>query len=199
MFKNISVPGYELKVLEWPAPEEGGSLKDYARKFLDQIDQSKPVDLLGVSFGGMLCVEISEMILVNKVFLVSSLKNISEFPLLLKTIKHFPIYKTLPDHLICSLAKTKRKFIGFEKSFEPIFLDMLKRMPKNYFSRCIDYILHWDRKTNNSKLIHIHGTSDKLLTCKTIKDYYPIKNGSHVMVLTHAVEINAILNKELNG
>ena len=186
-------------MLNWPIPEKGASLKDYAKKFLIQIDQSKPVNLLGVSFGGMLCAEISEMISVNKVFIISSLKNTSEFPLLLKTLKLFPVYRIIPNQLFCSLAKTKRKFIGFEKSFEPIFIDMLKRMPEKYFSRCIDYIVRWDRKTNKSKLIHIHGTSDKLLTQKTIKDFYPIKNGTHAMVLSNAAEINAILNKELNG
>lgn len=175
------------------------SLKEYADKFLDQIDQYKPINLLGVSFGGMLCAEIAEKLPVNNVFLVSSCKNRGEFPIFLKFLKIFPLYKFVPEKAIRSVARTKRKFIGFEKSFEPVFIDMINSMPENYFSCCIKYIITWERKTNTAKTIQIHGTADRLLTCGTIKNYYPIEGGSHAIVLSNALEINAILNKELNG
>lgn len=199
LYRNISVPNYELKVLDWPQPEKNFSLKKYADKFIDQIDQSKPVNLLGVSFGGMLCSEIAEVIPVNKVFLVSSCKNSSEFPALLKMLRFFPAYRLIPDSVIRSIAKTKRKFIGFEKSFEPVFIEMIGQMPPQYFSCCINYIITWDRKHNNAQVIQIHGTSDKLLKHYHLKNFHEIKNGTHGMVVSNASEINQILNKELNG
>src|SRR3954467_12850458 len=84
LYRNIFVPGYALKVLEWPEPGNATDLQTYAMAFLPQIDQREQVNLLGVSFGGMLCAELAEKLDTHKVFLVSSSKNRNEFPFSLK-------------------------------------------------------------------------------------------------------------------
>jgi len=199
LYSNISVANHQIKVLDWPLPEKDLSLESYALKFLDQIDQTKPVKLIGVSFGGMICSEIAENIQVNKLVLISSCKNRNEFPLLLKLVRIFPLYRAFSDRLIRAIAKTKRQFIGFEKSFEPTFVAMIDQMPQNYFSNCIAYILNWKRRTNNTNPVYIHGTADRLLIHRRIKNYYPVTGGSHAMVMSEAGEINVILNKVMNG
>lgn len=199
LYRNIRVPDYTLKVLDWPLPERKNSLKDYASKFLDQIDQSSPVNLLGVSFGGMLCTELSEIIPARKVVLISSCRNHQQFPNRVKLFRWLPVHRIVPDQLVRVLAKTKRKFLGFEKSFEPVFHEMIDAMPANYFSCCINYIVCWERKTNTAVAVQIHGTSDKLLPHKKIPSCYSIKDGSHSMVLNRADEINNLLNLEFNG
>ncbi len=199
LFQHISVPGHELKVLEWPEPDKQLKLAAYAAKFLPQIDHTIPVNLMGVSFGGMICSELAESIPVNKVILISSNKNNLEFPVSLRILKYLPVYKLIPDKIIRLIAKTKRKFLGFEKSFEPAFFNMIDQMPKNYFARCIDCIIGWNRTSNTVPIVQIHGSSDKLLLHKKVGHAYTIHNGSHSMVLAKASEINAILNTELNG
>ena len=83
LFKNIKIPNYELKILDWPTTLPWYTLRDYSSKFIEQIDCSYPVNLIGVSFGGMLCSELSNQIKTDKVVLISSCKDISEFPTLL--------------------------------------------------------------------------------------------------------------------
>lgn len=198
LYRNLSISGYQLKILDWPLPEKNLSLGEYASRFLPQIDASKPVILLGVSFGGMLCAELAEQIKTKKVFLISSCRNRDDFPGTLKILKYIRLHKLFPDKAVRLLAKNKRKFLGFEKSFEPVFYQMIDRMPKNYFSYCVNYIINWERRSNNADIIQIHGSSDKLLYKKG-EFLYTIKNGSHSMVLNRTDEINTILNKELNG
>lgn len=198
LYRDISIPNFEIKVLDWPEPKANYTLKEYAAKFLDQMDVTKPVNLMGVSFGGMLCSELAEQIETKKVILISSCKDISEFPFLLKTLKIFPFHKLVSDKLVRFLAGTKRRFLGFEKSFDKIFFEMIQQMPAGYFSNAISYIISWDKKESRTNFIRIHGTSDKLLPNKD-KRYNLVKGGSHAMVLTKASEINVILNKELNG
>ena len=166
---------------------------------MDQIDRSAPVTLLGVSFGGMLCAELAEKIPVNKVFLVSSSINSKEFPFSLRLLKRIPIYQLVPDAMIRLLARNKRRFLGFEKSFEPVFFGMIDQMPKNYFKHCIHYIINWKRTGNTASIIRIHGTADRLLHYRRAEHMHTIKGGSHSMVLNRAGEINHILNQELNG
>ena len=199
LYMNIRVPNCELKVLEWPLPEKNLSMKDYSLKFLSQIDQSKPLFLLGVSFGGMLCTELAEYLKPAKTILVSSCRNREQFPFLLNILKYVPLHKIVPDKTIRLLAKANRKFLGFEKSAAPLFNRMIDSMPKNYFSWCIPYIVEWERYTNNVALVQIHGSADKLLPCKKIKNGYTISGGSHSMILNKGEEINVILKNEFNG
>lgn len=198
LYRNISIPNYEIKVLFWPEPKANYTLKDYAERFLVQIDTTVPVNLMGVSFGGMLCSELAEQIKTKKVILISSCKDISEFPFLLKALRIIPFHKLVSDKLVRFLAGTKRRFLGFEKSFDKIFFEMIQQMPPDYFSNAINYIINWDKKASKIEFIRIHGTSDKLLPNKN-KRYHLVKGGSHAMVLNKANEINVILNKELNG
>lgn len=198
LYRYISVPNYEIKVLDWPEPKANYILKDYAEKFLVQIDITGPVNLMGVSFGGMLCSELAEQIKTKKVILISSCKDVSEFPFLLKALRIIPFHKLVSDKLVRFLAGTKRRFLGFERSFDKIFFEMIQQMPPGYFSNAINYIINWDKKESKMEFIRIHGTSDKLLPNKN-KSYHLVKGGSHAMILNKASEINVILNKELNG
>ncbi|MBA3679697.1 MAG: hypothetical protein H0W73_00690 [Bacteroidetes bacterium] len=199
LFQNISIQNYEIKVLNWPEPKKEYTLKDYATKFIEQIDVSSPVNLMGVSFGGMLCSEIAEQIQTKKVILISSCRDNSEFPLLLKTLRIFPVHKLFSDKMIRSLARSKRRLIGFKRSFDRLFFEMINQMPENYFPICINYIVQWDRKTSNGNFIRIHGTADWLLPYKKSSNFHLIPQGSHIMIVSRPNDINKILNKELNG
>jgi len=199
LFQNIAVAGYELKVLNWPLPQKQFTLKDYAAGFLKQIDTSQPVNLLGVSFGGMLCAELAQQIKTDKVVLISSCKNRLQFPKLLKFLKAVPVYRLISDQALRRMAKHSRHILGFDKPLTGLFLNMVNAMPENYFSYCIPYIVKWDLEKENNNIIQIHGTADRLLTPTRIKNAYSIKNGSHAMVLNKAAEINTILNKTFNG
>lgn len=199
LYRNIRVSGHRLQILEWPEPAESSTLSEYAKKFLPQIrDNSQPVKLLGVSFGGMICSELAELLQVKKAVLISSCSNRLQFPLKLNVLRYLPIYRLVPDYAVRMLAKNKRKYLGFEKSFEPVFYQMIDSMPRNYFSRCISYIINWDRTQNRAPLVQIHGTGDRLLKNYTTASY-KITKGSHSMVLSRAEEINNLLDKEFNG
>ncbi len=198
LYRGIAIPNYEIKVLDWPEPKANYTLKEYATKFIEQIDTTEPVNLMGVSFGGMLCSELAEQIKTKHVILISSCKDISEFPFLIKVLKVLSFHKLVSDKLVRFLAGTKRRFLGFERSFDKIFFEMIQQMPPGYFSNAINYIIKWDKKESSTNFIRIHGTSDKLLPNRNRK-FNLVKGGSHAMVLTKANEINTILNKELNG
>ena len=199
LYRGISIPGYKIKALEWPEPKSNYTLKEYATKFLNQIDTTGPVNLMGVSFGGMLCSELAEQIKTKNVILISSCKDISEFPFLLKALRVLPIHKLFSDKLIRYLARSKRRILGFKKASDKLFFEMINEMPENYFPVCINYIVNWDKKVSQTNFIRIHGNADWLLPCSRVKQFNCVDKGSHIMILNQVNEINAILNKELNG
>ena len=61
VFDRLDING-EKVCISWIPSFEWESLKDYARRLTAQVDTSEPFLLLGVSFGGMLAVEMNKFI-----------------------------------------------------------------------------------------------------------------------------------------
>ena len=199
LYENINMKGVEMIVLKWPTPEKDDTMQSYARKFLSQINTNQPFCLLGVSFGGMLCSELSRIISPKKIFLVSTSKCRKELPWFIRMFKHIPIHKLIPEKQHRKMAYEGRWFIGFGKAYIPQYLGMINSMETNYFKNAINIIVTWDRKEFPENYIHIHGNADKLLLYKYVKCDYTIEKGSHAMIVFQAEEIGKIIEKEINS
>ncbi len=197
LYKNLNIKGVEIIVLKWPVPEKNDTMQSYAKKFLPQIDTSKPFCLLGVSFGGMLCCELSSIVSPKKVFLISTSKYREELPWFIKLFKYIPLHKIISENTHRKMAYEGRWFIGFGSALIPEYLGMINSMTKNYFKNCINIIVNWDRKNLPNNYVHIHGDDDRLLLHKYVKADYTISKGSHAMIVFQAEEIGKIVESEL--
>ena len=197
LYENMHIKGVEMIVLKWPTPEKNDTMQSYARKFLPQINTSQPFCLIGVSFGGMLCTELSRIIAPKKIFLVSTSKSRKELPWFIRLFKHVPIHKIIPEKQHRKMAYEGRWFIGFGKAYIPQYLGMINSMEADYFKNCINIIVNWGRKEFPENYIHIHGDADKLLRYKYVKADYTIEKGSHAMIVFQAEEIGKIIEREL--
>ena len=196
IYQNIRVNGHTIKILNWPKSNKNFTLKYYAKEFLKQIDQTGEFYLMGVSFGGMLCIELGDLIEPEKIILISSAKNRNELPRSCRFLKYFPVHLLIPEKAFRKIALLSRKFLGFPKSLLPEFDLMIKSMPQNHFSHSINYIICWDRKANSMPVVHIHGDRDMILKYKNITNVsYTVPKGTHAMVFTRADEINNILKE----
>jgi hypothetical protein len=199
LYVNTHIKNHQIVILNWPIPTLNETMESYAKKFLPQIDQTKPFCLLGVSFGGMLCAELSKTTTPFKLFLVSTCKTRMELPWYLKIFKHIPIHKIVGEKYHRKLAYHGKWFIGFGNAYIPEYLGMVNSMTENYFKFCINIIVNWKGKDYGKNIIHIHGTNDRLLKYKYVKSDYTIKGGSHAMIVFNAAEINWIIEKELSN
>src|SRR5438046_2594666 len=81
IFDSLTIsPDYQVKVIEYGTPQKHATMNSFARELAKQIDTTKPFVLLGVSLGGMICVELSEILKPEKTILISSAKNRNELP-----------------------------------------------------------------------------------------------------------------------
>jgi esterase/lipase len=164
------------------------------------IDTSVPFALVGVSFGGMCCVEIANRMNPVKTILISSCKTSSEVPFKIRFWKYFPIYRFLKNWaFIDSAMIVKRQFGVTTKEQKEKFLSMMKAAPEDYFKGAVHCILTWKNDVVPESVVQIHGTGDEVLPHKKIDCKYKITGGSHFMIITKADEINRIVNKELEG
>ncbi len=200
LFNNMVLPqGYDTVHIHYPVPEKGMSMKDYALSLLPQIDTTQPMVLIGVSLGGMLCTELTDILHPEKTLIISSAKCRSELPGRFTFMRGFPVYKAVPRQWIKTGSYVAQPLVEPDrKNGKETFVAMLRDKDPRFMKRSIDLIIKWDRTTYDESIVHIHGNNDSTLPLRFVKARYVIDGGSHMMVFTRASEINEIIDKELS-
>lgn len=202
LFEAIQVDTslYEIEVIEYGTPEESMTLKDFAHSLSSKIDTANPYILLGVSLGGMICVELNESLNPAKTIIISSAKNRNELPGGYRFQRTIPLYKMLPKEILFAGAKIMQPLVEPDRNKnKETFKSMLNEKDPTYMKRTIGLIINWERETNTKKVYHIHGDDDHTIPLKYVqKPDYIVKNGSHMMTLTYSAEVNRILNDILS-
>ena len=181
--------------IDWMEPLPKENLQQYALRMYQQIPDKKPV-IVGLSFGGMLT---TEMAIANpdvKGIIISSNKVHTEFPTLLKFGKIFPAYKWIPESFTKKINSTLSWFLGVKGIEQRKIRSLLIQDSDPKFTKwAIEAIMNWKNKTVPKNIVHIHGTTDKLLPYRYVKPDYTIVGGEHLMVMDKAEEISALLKK----
>src|SRR5258706_15718778 len=79
IFANLHIKGFELRYIPWIRPHKKERIEGYAKRMMEYIKEDSAV-LLGVSFGGMIGIEIAKQTKLHKLIIVSSIKSSSELP-----------------------------------------------------------------------------------------------------------------------
>ncbi len=95
VFRQLNLPGIEPVYLNWITPIKNESIESYAGRMAEKITESNPV-IVGLSFGGMIGMEIAKLIPVKKLILISSAKGEKELPPYFLMGRSVPLYKLFP-------------------------------------------------------------------------------------------------------
>ncbi len=190
---------FEIHYLEWIAPESTDEkLTVYASKYVAQIDHKNPV-LIGVSFGGILVQEISKLIQVEQLILISSIKCKAEMPKRLLFIKNSKAYKFFPAKRLSKIDDfSKYDFHPRLKKKSELYNKYLSIRDEKYLNWAIHNALHWNQNSPIENTIHIHGTKDEIFPIKHIKDCISIEGGTHAMIIIKAKKISTIIEQVLS-
>ncbi|MBX2843207.1 MAG: alpha/beta hydrolase [Flammeovirgaceae bacterium] len=185
---------FQLDYVEWLEIYPSESLYDYTLRLSVQINDKVPVNLVGVSFGGMVAILLSKIIPTKRVIIISSLQCYDDLSLIYKWAGAIKIHKIIPSFLL-----TKSNFLSFflfgAKQFETVQLlrNVLKDTDPLFLKWAINQVLTRRDYHLPNHFYHIHGTADYILP-KVPKNAIRIKNGGHLMVFENAQEISVILD-----
>jgi len=199
LFNNLQIDSsFTVKHIMYDLPEKDSSMQAYAKQLLQQVDTAEPFILIGVSLGGMLAVEMSEILQPEKTIIISSAKNKNELPAKLKFQQKVPIYKMVPGKLARWGAFILQPIVEYDRNKEKTtFKAMLTDKDPKFLKRTIPMIINWDRTSNNTSIIHIHGDRDHTIPIKNVSNDITVEGGSHMMVLTEGEKLSKIVNEEL--
>lgn len=192
-FQNLKLPGYRLVYIKWIKPEKSESMAHYAGRIKSQIVTPDPI-VIGLSFGGMIAVELAKQMTIKKMVLISSAKNREDLAGGNSLFFRWKLYKVIPGSFLQQSNFIVNNMFGATTSDDKkILSEILEDSDPAFFRWAMDNIVHWDNEIVPPHLIHIHGTADKIIPYAAVKADYSIEGGGHLMVLNRADTISKII------
>jgi pimeloyl-ACP methyl ester carboxylesterase len=197
VFQQLDFSGFSTTFIKWIVPQDTETIENYATRLLDQITTTKPT-LIGLSFGGLIAVEIAKQIDTEKVILIASAKTKKEIPFYYRMAGQLGLHRLLPTVLLKSSNLVTNWLFGTSSSFDKQLLKQILIDTDPVFLKwAIDKVVRWTNQTQITNIFHIHGTDDRILPFRFVKCNSIIKNGGHLMTLNKADELNSIIRQQL--
>ena len=185
--------------IRWEKPGLNEPIESYAARLKRQIPDEYPV-IVGLSFGGMLAVQIAKAFKYRKVVLLSSAKTRSEIPFYLRFMRYVPIHKLATPRFLKAANQFAYKLMGIHKRKDKIlFSQMLAQADDAFLKWAINSIINWQNTQVPGKLVHIHGTKDILLPYIFVQADVTVRGGVHLMVMNRPEEISKLLKAAITG
>lgn len=218
--------GESLILPDWILPESGESLRQYAERFAETIEETvlrwgpspspKPELVLGgFSFGGMISLELAQclnqrgQIRVPKVLLISSgrTRNIIKTSFVLQS----QFARSLPARMLESLIQSPvlNQFLKLEEltdAHRQLLKEMAFELDVSFFQWSLGACASWNPKdrflseTLSFEIHEIQGEADPLIPFSTERNVTTIPKARHLIQYSHSKEVNQwILHHIQNG
>lgn len=203
MFGRLHLPGFECRTVEWIEPFAAESLEGYALRLRQYISDETP-RILGLSFGGMLAVEMAKHTPVHSVIVLSSAKTYREIPWYWRALGKLSLQKLLPATGLSGYYPFTPWYFGMNSPEEKEFLrDVLRNNDPHFVQWALNALLHWKNDVVPPTVRHIHGSADHILPLRYIRggreEPQSISGGGHFMLWTMAEEVSSLLSPLLSA
>ena len=199
-FQKLTLPArWNIVHLNWLPILKNETLKSYTQRFAKLIDISKPFCIVGLSFGGIVAVELNKIVKPVKTILISSISSKEELPLSLRLLRFTGLNKLVPVWMHNKVYPFTYLYFGVKNTDEK---EQLKKaihaMPAAFLKWAINEIVNWKNKRRPPNMYHIHGDLDKVFPIEYIKPDFTVKHGRHFMIYRKADVISKVLINQLD-
>jgi len=192
----------DIEVPAWIAPlSESESLPSYAKRLAATLDTSTPFYLGGISFGGMLAQEVARHVKAKRVFLLSSCTSREGIPHLYRLAGEL-----LLPYLVAPILNPLKALPSRARSFGPSHLLVCNRVVQEMVRDCTPTLFRWSvaallkwegHRDAIGPMTHIKGDRDNMLPHYLCRPTHLVRGAGHLMNMTHAQEVNAIIARHL--
>ena len=146
VFQLLDFSGFPTTFIKWLVPFESESIEHYASRLLAPIKTIRPT-FIGLSFGGLIAVELARQIEVEKIILIASAKTKNEIPFYYRWAGKAGLHKLLPTQLLRKSALISNWFFGATSIFEKQLLKtILADTDPTFFNWAIDKAINCKMK-----------------------------------------------------
>lgn len=197
VFRALYLPGVERVYLNWIEPLPKEPIEAYAQRMADRITEPNPI-IIGLSFGGMMAMEIAKLIPVQQIILISSAKIRKELPPYFAVCSYVPLHKLLPLQTVAYSNRLMGFFFGVRTATQKEQLkNIIRNTTKGFNQWAINALVNWKNQEINAPVFHLHGNADKLLPLSFVRPDIVIEGGNHFMIMQKAKEISVHIQQAL--
>lgn len=195
MFQFLKLPRYmPQQHVEWIAPlhtEE--PLQEYVLRLKSQITDPAPI-LIGLSFGGVVAIELAKVLQPRQVIIISSMATRHAIPLHYRLMGRANMHHWVPFRLLQSVHPLAPFFFGaHSKSERSVLKAAILDIDETFLRWSLGQLLGWQQEEILPGLVQLHGTHDKVLPLRERPSLIKVEGGEHLMVMRQADQISAIL------
>ncbi len=196
VFRWLRCEGYRPMHVQWVSPEPNEPIESYAKRLSGQIQDDCPI-VVGLSFGGIVAVEIAKQIETEQVILLSSVKDSSEVPFYFKLFRVFPIHRIFPfKTLLWAFYWLAYWLFAPEGSEQKQLLKtILVETDPQFLRWALHKVVSWRNKEVLENLVHIHGEGDRIFPYRFVTPNYSVENSGHLMVMNRAEQVSDLLEQ----
>ncbi|MEO1633707.1 MAG: alpha/beta hydrolase [Cyanobacteria bacterium J06631_9] len=194
IFQWLRCDGFRPVHIYWITPEKEESIESYAERLAEQIKDENPI-IAGLSFGGMIAVELAKQLNAQKIILFSSVKNRSEMPFYFKIFRVFPIHRILPfKSLLWAFYWLAYWLFSPEGTDQrALFRTILIETDPRFLKWALHRVVVWQNDEVPSNVVHIHGKRDRIFPYRFVQPDHAIEGSGHLMVMNQAEEMSNLL------
>lgn len=185
----------EFRTINWLTPLKKESIENYTRRLAEEyglFDKNELV-LIGVSFGGLVAVELSKILNLKLVILVSSVAEKKEIPRFLRLIGRLGILPLIPLRLF-RIPKLIAYYL-FRAKNKTLLSKILDDTDLKFAKWALIELATWNNADAPTSLFRIGGSKDLLLP--PTQNSFIVPEGGHFMVVDKATEISKLINEKL--
>jgi pimeloyl-ACP methyl ester carboxylesterase len=188
----------QLIVPPWIPPRKNESLPQYAERMAASVAPLPDVPLVlgGVSFGGMLAYEMARYLRPNAVVLIASCRRRESLrPIYAPGRWLLPLIPAQAWKVAKLLAGPVLR-IKHRKSVakRELLITMFRDADSRFMHWILQAILRWQpTPLTGIPVFQIHGRRDPMIPARRVEADVVIPNGSHLINVTHANEVNAFI------
>lgn len=199
VFDNIDFGHYKPVFIPWESIDPKQSFESCIKQLSQHVKEHNPI-LIGISFGGIVAQEMSTLLNNCPVLILASIRTRAELPLWMKAGGKIGLQKLIPVKKLLKNKKGNHWFFGTKTAEEKIILDQILADSDPVFTKwAIHQIVTWKRKTPvTSKVLHIHGTKDRIFKIRKLHPDYIIEGGTHFMTVSKHEELSYTIQQALD-
>jgi len=194
-FSKVGDVGFEKIMVKWLPYTKNENLGTYALRLIDEYKITSTDIVVGLSFGGLLAQEISNITGQLNVILVSSFRDKNDLKFPFRQALNIGLHKLfLPirvpwiDEFVANILNSGTLYS------KPVLKEMLKATDYRLMKWSLQQIANTDGLVNKAVVVYnIIGDHDRIVKLWSNNTTYFVKGGSHFMVYDRADEVTEII------
>tara|TARA_R110002051_G_scaffold148354_4_gene220949 strand:+ start:43 stop:696 length:654 start_codon:yes stop_codon:yes gene_type:complete len=195
---NYLTLDHEIVPIRWIAPRKKETIIAYSKRLIQEyrISEENDYAILGVSFGGLIAIEMSKIVNPKWTILISSIETRTESSSIIKLLGKSKLLNLIPKEILKPPLFFAQFIFGTDQ--KKLLKAILKDSDLTFTKWALKELTNWKNETRLPNLIKIGGSKDILLPAKG-NNTILIEHGAHFMIVDKAEEISNLLNEKLEN